>query len=237
MSDPLLSIVIPALNEVEVVAKTLAPLQLERGANVEIIFVDGGSTDDTVQNARSLVDVVEYSSPGRARQMNAGAAIARGKYLAFLHADSQISTVALRELLKICNEESAAWGFFKIRLDNGRLPFRIIETFMNWRSRLSGVATGDQSLFVKLSTFRDIGGYRIMPLMEDIEISKRLRNLARPRIVRVPVITSARRWENNGVMATVLLMWWLRLAYFIGVSPARIHAWYYSSPDERGNKA
>jgi len=190
------------------------------------VVVDGGSTDSTVVQAVAGGAKVISSEPGRALQMNSGANAATGDYLFFLHADSlpTINENQLQDELK----KQPQWGFFRVRLSGTRWMFRVIERAMNLRSSTSGVATGDQMLFMAKGIFERTGGYRDIPLMEDVEYSKRLRRLARPRVVPQVVETSSRRWEKNGIAITVLRMWLLRLAYFLGVAPARLKAYYHN---------
>lgn len=220
------SIVIPTLNEVAVIERTLEALQPMRGADVELILADGGSVDGTQEAARSLVDRVVESSAGRARQMNAGAAVAHGRWLWFVHADTRVPTDALQHIVSNDPSKPHLWGRFDVRLDSKRPMLRLVERMMNLRSCLTGVATGDQCLFVQREWFDLLGGFADVPLMEDIELSKRLRRVCPPVCVRSRVVTSARRWEQRGVLRTILLMWFLRAAYFLGISPDRIAEWY-----------
>lgn len=216
----------PVLNEAAVIAAALAPLQRLRGAGAELILADGGSCDGTLERARDSVDRVVSSAPGRAVQMNAGASIARGRYLLFLHADTLLPESFSGDIEHWLGN-AVEWGFFPVCL-SGRSPLlRIIETAMCWRSRVTAVATGDQSLFVRAGLFRQISGFPAIGLMEDVAISKTLRRIARPYIEADPVVTSSRRWERRGIVKTVLLMWLLRLGYFVGVSPRRLAKIYY----------
>lgn len=216
-----LSIVIPTLNEASHIESLLAQLSDE---NVELIVVDGGSDDQTVQRASVQAQLV-YSSTGRAVQMNAGAAAANGDWLWFLHADSQLSQ-PLNAYVDEITQSSSVWGRFTVRLDDARLIFRVIERLMNARSCVTSVATGDQGLFVDRRLFAELGGYPELPLMEDVALSKRLRKVMPVNCSALSLITSARRWQQRGVLKTIVLMWWLRLAYVIGVSPARLRQWY-----------
>lgn len=192
-----------------------------------IITVDGGSEDDSFEIASSLSDHCLATQSGRATQMNVGAEIATSQYYLFLHADSFITEGGYRLLLKCLQTTGPAWGFFLISLDNPKPVYRIIEKLMNWRSTATRVATGDQCLFVSSDTFERVGGFGDLRLMEDVAISKRLRELNEPSIIKIPVQTSTRRWEKHGVVKTILLMWLLRAAYFLGVSPERLHRLYY----------
>jgi len=216
-----LSIVIPTLNEASHIESLLAQLSDE---NVELIVVDGGSDDQTVQRASVHAKLV-YSSTGRAVQMNAGAAAASGDWLWFLHSDTQLSQ-PLNAYVDEITQSSSVWGRFNVRLDDARFMFRVIERLMNARSCFTSVATGDQGLFVDRRLFDELGGYPELPLMEDVALSKRLRKVMPVNCSTLSLITSARRWQQRGVLKTIVLMWWLRLAYVVGVSPARLRQWY-----------
>ncbi|MBD3646625.1 MAG: TIGR04283 family arsenosugar biosynthesis glycosyltransferase, partial [Pseudomonadales bacterium] len=192
----------------------------------QTIVVDGGSEDDTVALAKSLADRVINAGRGRASQMNAGADQARGDILLFLHADTRLPD-NFQDHLESFWLSGRAWGRFDVRLSGRRLMFRVIETLMNLRSRWTGICTGDQAIFVKRRVIDGIGGFVQMPLMEDIEISRRLKRISRPYCVPSPVVTSSRRWEDQGVWRTILLMWSLRLRYFLGASPERLVEKYY----------
>ncbi len=209
----------PVLNEAPQLAARLDALQPWRGS-AELIMVDGGSEDGSRELAASRVDRVLSAARGRASQQNAGARAAVGDYLLFLHSDTRltITPAALLEAL----EQAPAWGFFSVRLTGSDWRFRIIERFMCWRSRLTRVATGDQALFVRRELFEQLGGFADIPLMEDVELSKRLRHVAAPRVMAPAVVTSSRRWEGRGVLRTVLLMWELRLRYWLGTPPAEL---------------
>ncbi|WP_425054303.1 TIGR04283 family arsenosugar biosynthesis glycosyltransferase [Pseudomonas abyssi] len=208
-----LSIIMPVRNEAAGIVAALTPLQPLRG-ELDIILVDGGSTDDTVNLAAPLADRLIQSAPGRATQMNAGAAIAQGEWLLFLHADTQLPPNFL-ELLPAVNAASQ-WGRFDVRLSPSSPMLRIVAWMMNWRSRLTGVCTGDQAIFVRRALFEQVGGYAPIPLMEDIELSKRLRRRGRPLCLHERLTTSSRRWQQNGTLRTIGLMWWLRWRYWRG---------------------
>ena len=216
-----LSIVIPTLNEASHIESLLAQLSDE---NVELIVVDGGSDDQTVQRASVHAKLV-YSSTGRAVQMNTGAAAANGDWLWFLHADTQLSQ-PLNAYVDEITQSSSVWGRFTVRLNDARFIFRVIERLMNARSCFTSVATGDQGLFVDRRLFDELGGFPELPLMEDVALSKRLRKVMPVNCSALSLITSARRWQHRGVLKTIVLMWWLRLAYAVGVSPARLRQWY-----------
>jgi len=221
-----LSIIIPVLNEAPEIARYLLELQGYRDAGHEVILVDGGSSDATLLQAQGQVDRIVQSGRGRARQMNVGAEQAQGDVLLFLHADTHLPANA-DELIRKALEAGRVWGRFDVRLSGEAWALRIIETLMNWRSRFTGIATGDQAMFVLREAFSHLGGFAEIPLMEDIELSQRLKKISAPVCLHARVITSSRRWETQGILHTVLLMWGLRLAWFLGVSPARLHRIYY----------
>ncbi|MEX1196292.1 MAG: TIGR04283 family arsenosugar biosynthesis glycosyltransferase [Pseudohongiellaceae bacterium] len=232
-AGPLISIVIPVLNERDTLCRHLPWLQPLRGDEHEIILVDGGSTDGGPGEVEDLVDQSITAPAGRAWQMNAGAAVARGDVLLFLHIDTVLPEDAAEQILSALRIPGAEWGRFDVRLTGQRPVFRCIERMINWRSRWSGIATGDQAIFVRRRVFHELGGYPGIPLMEDVALSRRLRRRTRPCCLSIPVLTSSRRWERNGVLRTVLLMWWLRLLYRLGVSPRRLHRLYYGTPPAR----
>ncbi len=216
-----LSIVMPVLNEAEIIVSALHALEPLRRHSTELIVVDGGSVDATVELARPLAGEVIRTLPGRARQMNRGARAASGDYLLFLHADTRLPSDAPRLLLALFRQR-AVWGRFDVRLSGPRRTLRLVEWLMNRRSRLTGIATGDQAIFVRRDWFETIGGYPEIPLMEDIALSARLKKIVRPVCLEEPVVTSSRRWEQRGVLRTVLLMWWLRLRFFFGADPEKL---------------
>ena len=222
---PLLSVVIPARNEAQALPALLDDLAGLRASGAELILVDGGSSDSTCELARGRVDQILRVAPGRALQMNAGAAVACGEYVWFLHADTRVSAASLMRLHDVLSERPL-WGRFDVRLSGQGLALRLIGAMISLRSRLSGIASGDQGIFVARQSFDALGGYAQIPLMEDLHLCKRLRSLARPRCLRPPLLTSSRRWEQNGIVRTVLLMWRLRLAYYCGVSPAKLARQY-----------
>jgi rSAM/selenodomain-associated transferase 2 len=222
-----ISVIIPVLNEAAAINTMLPELQWMREAGHELIVVDGGSDDDSAQVAQDCADQVITSRRGRARQMNAGAQVACGDVLLFLHIDTGIAAEGIASLRSAFSPGIDGWGRFDVRLSGSRRMFRLIETMMNWRSRLTGIATGDQAIFVSRSLFVRSGGYADIPLMEDIELCRRLRRISKPRCLPKHVTTSSRRWENNGILNTVLLMWRLRLAYWLGVDPAALVRRYY----------
>jgi len=217
-----ISIIIPALNEAEGIAGTLAPLQPLRARGHELVVVDGGSTDATVDRARPLADRVLSSPRGRARQQNAGAAVAGGGILLFLHADTLLPDGADTRVLDGLRASERGWGRFDVRLSGTHPLLRVVERMIGIRSRLSGIATGDQAMFVRREWFDRAGGFPDLPLMEDVALSRALRRMGRPLCLRDRVVTSSRRWEARGVWRTILLMWRLRLAYALGADPARL---------------
>ena len=221
-----LSVIIPVLNEAAQIDACLSALRPLREAGHEIILADGGSSDAGPERARGRVDRLVHAPPGRARQMNAGAARATGDVLLFLHVDTRLPAGA-DEAIRRALEAGRVWGRFDVRLSGAAWPLRMVETLMNLRSRLSGMATGDQALFVLREAFEHLGGFADIPLMEDLELSKRLKRVTAPACLRARVVTSSRRWEEKGIARTILLMWSLRLAWFLGVSPRRLHRIYY----------
>ncbi len=226
MNTCALSVIVAARNEGAVIARLLQQLQPLRLAGHEILLVDGGSRDDTCEQAQGLVDRLLHSRPGRSRQMNIAAEQARGEWFWFVHADSVVEEVLLQEGVSAMLESEAAWGRFDVRLDAQDWRFRVIETLMNTRSRLTGIATGDQGIFVRRSVFVACGGYPQLPLMEDVALSRLLKSRARPLCLNTPLVTSARRWQQRGIVRTVLLMWWLRLAFYLGVPADRLARHY-----------
>lgn len=219
---PRLSIIVPALNEATAIRDTLQALQPLRAQGVEVIVADGGSTDGTAALAASLADRVLSAPTGRARQMNAGAAVANGKVLLFLHADTRLPERADRRVLDGLDTGGTLWGRFDVRIAGSPWVLRVVAYLMNCRSRWTGIATGDQAMFVKRVTFEALGGFPDQPLMEDIELSRRLRRLGPPLCLRERVVTSGRRWETRGVWRTVWLMWRLRWLYWRGVPAERL---------------
>ncbi len=218
------AVIIPVLNEAAIIVPALQRLQPLRAQGLQLIVVDGGSIDNTRELAMPLADRVVESEPGRGRQMNAGAASCQAQWLFFLHVDTLLPE-KFAELLDALDSANP-WGFFRLRLSGRQWLLRSIAKAINWRSRLSGIGTGDQVLFVQRDHFSRLGGFSEIPLMEDVDLSKKLRRDCRPYIFSESVITSSRRWEENGILRTVLLMWALRLAYFLGVSPHQLARYY-----------
>lgn len=223
---PRISVIVPALNEAGTIAATLAALQPLRARGHEIIVVDGGSTDTTRAEAAALADRVLHAVRGRALQMHAGADVADGSILWFLHADTHIPAAADRLIQVALADGQGDWGWFDIRLTGSHPLLRGVAWLMNRRARLSGVATGDQGLFVRRAAYARSGGFPQIPLMEDIALCRRLRHLGRPVTIATPLHSSARRWEKHGVLRTILTMWVLRLGYFVGIDPRHLARYY-----------
>lgn len=228
-----LSIIMPVLNEAGVLAESLAALQPLRERGHEVIVVDGGSRDNSLGIARRGADRVVMSGASRALQMNAGADYARHEVLLFLHADTRLPLAADTLIAEALQPMAARWGRFDLRLDSPRPVFRVIERAINWRSHLSGIATGDQALFVEREYFERVGSFDRIALMEDVALSRKLLHFAHPQRIRTPVLTSARKWEEEGVLSTVLLMWRLRLAFYLGADPDRLAARYRGERESR----
>ncbi len=230
---PAISVVIPCLNEEQGLPKFLDALP--KDASIEYILVDGGSSDKTVPCLKSFADqrsgaqdiLVVQSEAGRAKQMNRGAEHARAEVLVFLHADTYLPGDFIERLRDFTEQEDKRWGRFDLRLDSQRLVFRVIEWFINHRSALTKVATGDQVIFVEQDLFKLVDGFENIPLMEDVALSKALR--AHSDIFRPAsrVISSSRRWEQHGTLKTVLLMWHLRFLFYLGADPKVLHSRYY----------
>ena len=218
------SVIVPTLNEAPVLAATLARVHATRPH--ELIVVDGGSSDETVHVATGLADTVLTAARGRATQMNAGAAVARGDVLAFLHADTLVPSAFVAAIEHACSDAHIVGGRFDVELAPSSPLLWLTGWLMNWRSRLTRSATGDQAIFVRRDVFVQLGGYADMPLMEDIDLSRRLKRAGRVACLRERVITSSRRWRAHGVVRTILLMWTLRLLYACGVGPERLARMY-----------
>jgi rSAM/selenodomain-associated transferase 2 len=227
---PSLSIIIPTLNEAASIAATLESLAPFRQRGVEVIVVDGGSRDGTVERARPLADQVLTAPRGRAAQMNAGAAAASGGVLLFLHADTTLPENADGLLRYGFADSGRVWGRFDIAIEGRNPLLRIVAGLMNWRSQITGIATGDQAMFVRRDTFLAIDGFPDIPLMEDVALSKQLKRIGRPLCLAARARSSGRRWTQNGVIRTILLMWRLRLAYWFGAEPAALARRYGYAP-------
>jgi rSAM/selenodomain-associated transferase 2 len=215
-----LSIVMPMLNEAGGIVEALAALAPLRARGVEIIVSDGGSGDATVALARPLADIVVVAPRGRGRQMNAGAAASCGDVLLFLHADTRLPPDADALISDGLARTGRTWGRFDVRIAGAHRLFPVVAAAMNLRSRVTGIATGDQAIFTTKAAFGP--GFPDIPLMEDIAMTRRLKRIGPPLCIVAPVVTSGRRWEKHGVIKTILLMWWLRLAYFLGANPVRL---------------
>jgi len=216
----------PVLDEADHIDAALEALQPLRARGHEVIVVDGGSADATVRLAARGADRVIAASRGRAHQMNAGAYTASGEILLFLHADTRLPEAADLLLTQALQQSGRCWGRFDVRIGSRHPLLRMVSRMMNLRSRVSGICTGDQAIFVTAEAFARSGGYPPLPLMEDVVLSSRLRRWSRPAALRASVMTSARRWERNGVLRTIVLMWWLRMRFFLGASPARLAQLY-----------
>lgn len=226
---PALCIVVPVLDEAQTLAPRLQALQRFRMRGARVVVVDGGSQDDTLAIAKAHADLALLAPRGRAAQMNAGAAACPADVLLFLHADTVLPDNA-DVLVRRATLGPLAWGRFDVHIDSPRPLLRLVATMMNLRSRWTGIATGDQALFVRYELFRRIGGFPDLPLMEDIAISRALKRQARPACLRERVTTSARRWDRHGVWRTIFLMWRLRAAYFLGADPRRLAIQYGYRP-------
>ena len=222
----MISVIVPVLDEAGGIGQSLQPLQVLRGRGIEIIVVDGGSRDGTRDAAAPLCDRILDAPRGRARQMNAGAGAAAGRVLLFLHADTRLPSGWSGMVRDALEDRSREWGRFDVRLDGAHPMLRIVERAMNLRSRLSGIATGDQAIFATRAAFRAAGGFPDVALMEDVALSRALRARSRPACLRPAVVTSSRRWERHGIVRTIVLMWRLRLEYALGADPERLARLY-----------
>jgi len=220
LSSSMLSVIVPTLDEAEALPAALAAAR--QPGVTEIIVVDGGSRDGTLALARTLADRVLETARGRARQMNAGAAVARGDVLLFLHADTRLPAGYAQAVARALADPRVVGGRFDVRLDATGLAYRVVGRLISVRSRVTRVATGDQAIFIRRAVFARLGGYPAVPLMEDVALSRALKRAGRVACLGETVVTSARRWQRHGVARTVLLMWALRAAYYAGVSPARL---------------
>ncbi|MBL4682329.1 MAG: TIGR04283 family arsenosugar biosynthesis glycosyltransferase [Pseudomonadales bacterium] len=227
-----ISIIIPVLNEATRIRALLAELSdSPEKSDVEIIVVDGGSQDESVAVAKEYPCTVLASNPGRAKQMNLGAEAATNNTLLFLHVDSFPPTDFKSFITSGLEHSGKSWGRFNVKLSGQQWLLRIVSSMMNWRSAMTGICTGDQGLFMTKAVFDAIDGFPDIPLMEDVEISRRLNTLSKPLVIKTELATSSRRWEKEGIVRTILLMWQLRALYFFGVSPAKLALRYRPSCD------
>lgn len=218
------AVIIPVLNEAECLPQLLMHTH-EWGAD-EIIFVDGGSSDETPQILQSAGVKWICSKRGRAVQINAGAAQSKSNILLFLHVDTGLSSSHIENVKQVMDNTGSVGGRFDVHLSGQQPAFRVVEFFMNWRSRLTRISTGDQAMFVRRDVFEKLGGFPDQPLMEDVEFSRQLKKEDDIACLRQRVITSSRRWEEHGIVRTVLLMWWLRFRYWLGASPEVLKRYY-----------
>lgn len=218
---PALCIIVPVLDEEKCLAERLQALQRFRDRGARLVVVDGGSKDDTLRIARECADLALLAPRGRASQMNAGAAACPADVLLFLHADTSLPEDA-DKLVRDAATSAMAWGRFDVVIASNRAVLRVVATMMNLRSRCTGIATGDQAIFVRNDLFWRVGGFPDIPLMEDIALSRLLKREGPPTCLRQRVITSGRRWEQHGTWRTILLMWKLRAEYFFGADPERL---------------
>lgn len=219
-----ISIIVPTLNEAANIHKTIA--KAKESINTEIIVVDGGSQDETVDIAREMGVQTLITKAGRGNQMNAGALVATGEIFIFLHADTLLPSRFDMIVRQALSEEGALAGAFELKIDSSELCLRLIEKGANWRARLLLLPYGDQAIFVWASIFKKIGGFADMPIMEDFHFMRKLQPLGKIKIVPYPVLTSARRWQKLGVLKTTLLNQLVIIAYFLGVPPHSLAKWY-----------
>ena len=215
----LISVIIPVLNEAKILDQTLSQLEKQLEAH-ELIIVDGGSEDETVTIAKTYGRVI-LSARGRARQLNAGAAAATGDTLLFLHADVRLDLGAIKAV-EIAMAFGYAGGAFKQRIEGAHLLYRLIERGANFRAKRLRVFYGDGGTFISRAGFYQIGGFPDIPIMEEIRFSRKLRRLGKTILVEPGIHISARRWEQNGIIRTTLLNWFITTLYFLKVSPARL---------------
>ncbi len=222
----MISIIIPVLNEEKNISIVLENIKRLNGEK-EIIVVDGGSIDNTVDIVKKKGFMLLSSQKGRGCQMNRGAEIADGDTLLFLHADTTLPENAITRILEAIKNHKIIGGRFDVRFDDDKFIFKLIAFLMNWRSRLTGIFTGDQAIFIRKDIFKDIGGYLEIPLMEDIALSKKMKRKGEVACINDCVTTSARKWKEDGIIKTILLMWFLRLLYFFKINPIFLSRIYY----------
>jgi rSAM/selenodomain-associated transferase 2 len=228
-----LSIIIPTLNEADGIVDALNALSQLRAGGAEVIVADGGSQDRTAELARSRCDKLVEAPRGRGAQMNAGAQVATGGVFLFLHADTRLPEEADRLVREGLATSRRAWGRFDAKIVGRSALLPVVASLMNWRSRLTGIATGDQAMFTDRRAFAKVGGFPDVPLMEDIILSRRLRQISSPLCLAARVTTSGRRWDERGALRTMLLMWRLRAAHFLGADPHALARAYGYVPRER----
>lgn len=224
-----ISIIIPVLNDAESLKRSLPAVKAAMAASafaVEIIVVDGGSQDASVQVAHQHDALVLSSNAGRARQMNVGAARASGDVFLFLHADTLLPVLSQASLSQIAH---ADWGYFTLRLDEAGWVYSLLALGIAFRANVTSVVTGDQTLFIRRDFFLQQGGFAEIALMEDVELTRRLKQAVKPKKIQQPVVTSARKWKINGPVRTTLLMWKIQLLYKLGVSPDKLKVMYYGN--------
>lgn len=219
-----ISVIIPVLNEAIAIRSVL--LKVAAAKNVEVIVADGGSQDKTVAIAQSLGVKVITTTPGRANQMNAGAAVATGTILLFLHADTYLPNNFEDLILSALEDSRTIAGAFELRIDAELLGIRLIEKMVNWRSRVLKMSYGDQGIFLRTTVFQEIGGFPNLPIMEDFELMQQLKREGKIVILPAAVLTSGRRWQKLGVIKTTLINQLIILGYFLGVPPSRLVRWY-----------
>ncbi len=237
-----LSVIIPFLNESSVIDALLANIEkafplhyyLNKKDELlcEFIFVDGGSSDDSKQKIQDFIQKnarcsITSSEKGRAKQMNAGALEAKGECCLFLHADTRLPDNTVELLLGFLKQKEKVWGSFSMKFDDEGVVFRLLAWMINRRSGLTQVVTGDQALFVRSDIFKELKGFPDIPLMEDVAMTKSLREYSQPFRIKDAVMTSSRRWKSKGLIRTILMMWFLRFAYLVGIHPKRLVSWYY----------
>ena len=222
-----LVVIVPVLNEGARVATLLRSLAAARAQGAQLIVVDGGSTDGTVRVAQPWCDRVIHGERGRGAQLAAGISASQRPFIWLLHADSALPNDAAAAVVATLARGTAIWGRFDIALSGNDARLRVIASLMNLRTRLTGIVTGDHGVFLRRELLLVVGGMPAYPLMEDIELAKRLRRVAWPIALSATITTSSRRWLQQGICRTVLGMWWLRLRYFVGASPADLARKYY----------
>src|SRR5215472_1153369 len=230
-----LTIIIPALDEAAIIAAALQALQPLRARGAEVIVVDGGSGDSTIALARPFADGVIAGPRNRGAAMNAGASLGRGDAFVFLHADTTLpanadSLIAAALSRRASDCAYCCWGRFDLRIAGRHPLLALVARMINWRSRLTGIATGDQAIFVTPKAFWSVGGLPDLPLMEDIALSRKLKGRCRPLCIAAPAVTSGRRWDHHGLWRTIVLMWRLRFAYYLGAEPGRLALAYGRVP-------